>query len=61
MQFVGASPIEGSNKSTVWLANEVDNGYYVLRELEDSKEVYIPRPNVAAIYFDASQDYPSPK
>jgi hypothetical protein len=53
MQFVSTSPIDGSNKTSVWLANEVEDGCYVLQAPEDAKAVYIPRQAVAAIYFAA--------
>lgn len=54
-QFANSSPIDSTAKTEVWLVEEVDNGYYVLRSPNDHKAVFIAKPLVSAIYFEADQ------
>jgi hypothetical protein len=55
-QFANASPVDGSSKDEVWLLDEVDAGYYVLRTPGEHKAIFLPRSLVSAIYFDAGGD-----
>jgi hypothetical protein len=54
-QFAGQSPIDGLTKNQLWMLDEVDAGYYVLRDPNEHKAVFIPRGLVSAIYFEADQ------
>jgi hypothetical protein len=51
LQFVNKSPIDDSARMQLWLLDETDAGFYVLRAAEDNKAIFIPRGAVAAIYF----------
>jgi hypothetical protein len=52
-QFASTSPIDGAPKDELWLLDEVDTGYYVLRAPDEHKAIFLPRSLVSAIYFDA--------
>lgn len=52
-QFANSSPIDDTKKTEVWLVDEVDDGYYVLRTPNDHKAIFIAKPLVSAIYFEA--------
>jgi hypothetical protein len=54
-QFAGQSPIDGLAKDELWLFDEADTGYYVLRTPEEHKAVFVPRSLVSAIYFESGQ------
>jgi hypothetical protein len=54
-QFANPSPLDGSAKNELWLLDEVDAGYYVLRSPDEHKAIFIPRSLVSAIYFEASE------
>lgn len=52
-QFASSSPIDNAAKTEVWLVDQVDDGYYVLRTPNDHKAIFIAKPLVSAIYFEA--------
>jgi hypothetical protein len=54
-QFFNTSPIDGSTKDPLWMLDEVDMGFYVLRTPDERKAVFLPRSVVSAIYFDADE------
>jgi hypothetical protein len=54
-QFANPSPIDGSSKDSLWILDEVDAGYYVLKDPTEHKAIFVPRSLVSAIYFDAEQ------
>lgn len=54
-QFLSVSPIDGSKKDDLWLLDESDTGYYVLRTPDEEKAVFIPRSLVSAIYFGVEE------
>lgn len=51
MQFEQKSPIDGSQRSRVWLLDENDNGFYVVMSPSDVKAIFIPRRSISAVYF----------
>lgn len=53
-QFADKSPIDGLARDELWLLDEEDTGYYVLRTPEERKAVFIPRSLVTAIYYAAN-------
>lgn len=57
-QFAGKSPIDGSAEDELWLLDEEDTGYYVLRTPTERNAVFVPRSVVAAIYYDAREPDP---
>lgn len=57
-QFASPSPIDGQTKDNLWLLDEEDTGYYVLRTPEEHKAVFVPRSLVSAIYFGTDSDKP---
>jgi hypothetical protein len=52
-QFVNQSPIDSASKDELWMLDETDMGFYVLRHPDEHKAVFLPRSSVAAIYFEA--------
>jgi hypothetical protein len=54
-QFANMSPIDGATKNDLWLLDEVDTGFYVLRAPDERKGVFLPRASISAIYFDADE------
>ncbi len=52
-QFASQSPIDGLTKNQLWMLDEVDAGYYVVKDPNEHKAIFIPRASVSAIYFDA--------
>jgi hypothetical protein len=54
-QFSSPSPIDGKSTNQLWLLDEVDTGYYVLRDPNEHKAIFVSRGLVTAIYFDADQ------
>jgi hypothetical protein len=53
--FTSVSPIDQSNKTDLWLLDEVDSGYYVLKAREDRKAIYISKSLVSAIFFEPDE------
>jgi len=51
MQFTDKSPLDGSFNPQVWLIDESDKGFYILRSKEDKKAVFIRRELISAIYY----------
>ena len=56
-QFVNLSPIDNASKDNLWLLDETETGYYVLKLPDDRKAVFLPRGSVAAIYFESQQPF----
>jgi len=50
-----SSPIDNSPRNEVWLVDEVEGGYYVLRIQNDRKTVFMPKSLVSAIFFQGEQ------
>lgn len=51
LQFTDKSPLDGSLKPRVWLIDETDKGFYVLRSKEDKKGIFLRRELVSAVYY----------
>jgi hypothetical protein len=60
MQFADKSPVDGSNRSPVWLIDETDLGFYVLTAEHQGKAVFLPRNLVSAVYFGETPAAPKP-
>jgi hypothetical protein len=60
MQFSDKSPLDGSNRSQVWLIDETDLGFYVLTAEHQGKAVFLPRNLVSAVYFGETSTAPKP-
>lgn len=46
--------------SRVWLVDETETGFYVLRSRETKQAIFVPRPYVVGIEFGISVDKPTP-
>jgi hypothetical protein len=51
LQFGEKSPLGTPMRSRVWLIDENNNGFYILRAPNDKKAVYVPRGSVSAVYY----------
>jgi hypothetical protein len=58
IQFADKSPVDGSNRSQVWLIDETDLGLYVLTAEHEAKAVYLSRNLVSAVYFGGPPEAP---
>lgn len=51
LRFGDKSPLDKSMSSRVWLVDESNNGFYILRGRYDRKAVFIPRGLITAVYY----------
>jgi hypothetical protein len=51
LQFVDKAPFDGAAKSGVWLIDETDVGFYVIRSKDAKKAIFLPRNTIATVYF----------
>jgi hypothetical protein len=51
LQFVDKAPFDGAAKSRVWLIDETDVGFYVIRSKDAKKAIFLPRNTIATVYF----------
>jgi hypothetical protein len=59
-QFVGKSPIDNAERMRAFLIDETDNGFYLVRTVQDKEAIFLPRSQVAAVYFKQAEETEEP-
>jgi hypothetical protein len=56
IQFNNVPPFDMPDRSSVWLLEESEDGYYVLRSKGSTKAVFLPKKIIRGIYFGAATE-----
>ena len=57
---MGKSPIDNAERMRAFLIDETDNGFYLVRTVQDKEAIFLPRSQVAAVYFKQAEETEEP-